>query len=126
MFTLFPCDNNWVLLNSHGLKMCYLIEIIFCANKSSHFLSDTWSLFIFFYLWRMCLPECNSNTTFFVTPSPLCLPSSSFDYIPSGVNMVRFSFTAGKGQSYQEVDDGLEPRAYESQFSFLLSLSHLT
>lgn len=96
MFTLFPCDNNWVLLNSHGLKMCYLIEINFCANKSSHFLSDTWSLFIFFFLWRMCLPECNSNTTFFVTPSPLCLPSSPFDYIPSGVNMVRFSFTAGE------------------------------
>lgn len=77
--------------------MCYLIEIIFCANKSSHFLSDTCSLFIFFFLWRMCLPECNSNTyNLLCDLPPLCLTSSPSDYIPSGVNMVRFSFTAGE------------------------------
>lgn len=59
----------------------------------------------------MCLPECSSNTAVFVTSHPFVLTSSLFDYIPSGLNMAGSALQLERGQTYQEVEDGLEPRA---------------
>lgn len=124
MFPWFPHDNNWILLNSHGLKMCYLIEIILGPVKAHIFsVSHGVCLFSFFFGKGVYLNAVLMHTTFSVTSHLFIFPPVHLIISPVVSTWWGSASQLEKGQSYQEVwSPG--PTSVSSAFFFLSLTLH--
>lgn len=117
--TLLPHDNNWVVLNLHGLSKFQLCKFfLLCQKKPSHFLSDTWSLILFSSLQRMCFPVCDSNITLFVISHFFILSSSPLAYTLGSLNTAGCSFTAAERSKLPRSRGWSEAQGLDPQWSF--------